>query len=305
MFVDTTSSPPRRQRVAAYAVIERRHDGVAQILLSRLAPELVEAERWTLPGGGVDFGEHPRDAVVREVYEETGLSATVGDRAWIDSATRPLRDPGQPLTEMHSVRMVFEGWVAADAPEPRVVEVAGSTVDARWHPLAAVLDGSVPTVPMVRAALAVLAPPTVQRMAAYAVVLRGDGEEAEMLLTRIAGDGFGGGAWHLPGGGIDHGEAPEDAVRREVAEEAGLDVEIGDLLGVHDVHVTDHAPSGRLEDFHGVHLVYAAVPRVDGRPRVTESGGTTDAVAWMPLARIRSGDLEITDVVRTALAWLP
>lgn len=29
---------------------------------------------WEMPGGGIDFGEEPEDAVVREVKEETGLS---------------------------------------------------------------------------------------------------------------------------------------------------------------------------------------------------------------------------------------
>ena len=129
-----TEELPQRQRVAAYAVIVRDD----QILLSRLAPYLVAHEQWTLPGGGIDFGEDPRDAVVREVYEETRLEVQVGDRAWIDPARRyaSLSD-----TDMHSVRMVFEGWAPADSPEPRVIEVDGSTVDARWVPLALVLRG--------------------------------------------------------------------------------------------------------------------------------------------------------------------
>ena len=59
----------RRQRIGAYAVIVRDD----QILLSRLAPRLTKSELWTLPGGGVDHGEDPRAAVVREVHEETGL----------------------------------------------------------------------------------------------------------------------------------------------------------------------------------------------------------------------------------------
>ena len=61
---------PKRQRVAAYAVILR--DG--EILLSRLAESVTPDELWTLPGGGLDHGEDPRDAVVREIREETGLA---------------------------------------------------------------------------------------------------------------------------------------------------------------------------------------------------------------------------------------
>lgn len=155
MFLDTSFVPPRRQRVAAYAVILRETgDAGAQILLSRLAPYLSAREAWTLPGGGIDFGEHPRDAVVREVYEETGLHVVVGESAWIDSAVRRTTDPTVPETDMHSIRMVFEGWVPADSPEPRVVEVDGSTVDARWHGVADVLSGAVPAVATVRAGLA-------------------------------------------------------------------------------------------------------------------------------------------------------
>ena len=46
--------------------------------------------------------------------------------------------------DAHSVRLVYEGWVPVDAPAPRVVEVDGSTVDAAWHPVSTVLDGTLP-----------------------------------------------------------------------------------------------------------------------------------------------------------------
>jgi 8-oxo-dGTP diphosphatase len=39
--------------------------------------------------------------------------------------------------------------------------------------------------------------------------------------------------WNLPGGRVDGGEMPTDALIREVLEESGLDVEIGRLVGVY------------------------------------------------------------------------
>lgn len=72
-----------RQRLAAYALIV---DGSGRVLLTRqpdgrrrLArrgqPRL---GRWLLPGGGVEHGEHPEQAVTREVLEETGLQVRPG-----------------------------------------------------------------------------------------------------------------------------------------------------------------------------------------------------------------------------------
>ncbi len=289
-----SSQLTRRQRIAAYAVIVRGGD----ILLARIAPSISEAEQWTLPGGGIDFGEHPDDAVVREVHEETGLDCELGPPIWIGSAHR-IFDKGQrdlEPSELHSVRIVYDAWVAADAPEPRVVEVDGSTVDARWHPVSDVESGRVPTVPMVRQALAHHRTSPRQRLAAYALVLR----DEELLLTRNSPRGPRPGTWTLPGGGVRHGEPPAEAVAREVEEETGLTATVGDLLGVHDEHFTGTAPHGREEDFHGVHLVYAATV-APGDPAVAEVDGTTDAAAWVPLADLGSGTFVVSEVVTAAL----
>ncbi len=283
---------PQRQRVAAYAVIVRG----GEILLSRLAPSVSEVELWTLPGGGIDFGEHPDDAVVREVHEETGLACVLGPPLCLGSAHRVVDRRTGRETELHSVRIVYEAWVAADAPEPRVVEVGGSTVDARWVPVAEVTSGRVPTVPMVREALARHRPAPRQRLAAYALVRRAD----TVLLTRHSDRGPRPGVWTLPGGGVDHGESPAEAVGREVLEETGLRAEVGALLGVHDEHFTGTAPHGREEDFHGVHLVFAAVVGA-GEPAVADPTGTTDAAAWVPLAEVGSTGRAVSTLVTAAL----
>src|SRR5436190_4640662 len=246
------------QRLAAYAVIVRGD----RILLTRLAERVTKHELWTLPGGGVDHGEDPRAAVVREVYEETGLRADVGEIAHVFSMHLSDTWRRGRRVDAHSVRIVYDGWVASDA-QPRVIEIDGSTADAAWQPLADVMDGTLPTVGLVTEALAAVHPHRRQRVAAYAYLER----DGALLLTRNSELGPHPGVWTLPGGGVDHGESPADTVRRELHEECGLVGEIDELLTVNDHHFTGIAPNGRREDFHAIRIVYRATVPSGTEPR--------------------------------------
>ncbi|MFB9312865.1 NUDIX hydrolase [Nocardioides plantarum] len=285
----------RVQRVAAYAVVVR--DG--QILLSRLAPRVSRAELWTLPGGGLDHGEDPRDAVVREVHEETGLAVTIGETARTFSLHLPDTWRRGRRVDAHSLRIVYDGWVPLDSPEPQVVEVDGSTIEAAWRPISGVLDGSVPTVAMVKEALDAYRPHRWQRVAAYALVTRGEPGHPDhaVLLTRVSPRGFHTGQWSLPGGGVDFDEDPAAAVVREVAEETGATCVVGDLLTTTSETVHGAAPHGRDEEVQTVGLVYAATIAPDAVLTV-ETDGTTDAVEWVRVADIESGVVPVVAAVR-------
>ena len=68
--------------------------------------------------------------------------------------------------------------------------------------------------------------PDAVRPGAGAVIFNGAGE----VLLELRADY---GLWGLPGGGVDVGEAVEQAVKREVLEETGLEVRIKRLIGVY------------------------------------------------------------------------
>lgn len=81
--------------------------------------------------------------------------------------------------------------------------------------------------------------------------------DGDVLLLRHS---YGPRVWALPGGGVGRGEAPEDAVRREIREE--LDIALGRLT---PVSVFSETMSGSP---HTTHLFAATTdvqPRIDGR----------------------------------------
>jgi 8-oxo-dGTP pyrophosphatase MutT (NUDIX family) len=80
--VTEVKDAPGRTRLGAYSICL---DDAGRILLARLSAIEVDVGAWTLPGGGVDFGEHPDAAAVRELYEETGLDGEIEEVAGVFS----------------------------------------------------------------------------------------------------------------------------------------------------------------------------------------------------------------------------
>ncbi len=118
-----------------------------------------------------------------------------------------------------------------------------------------------------------------QRVAAYALVTSARG----VLLTQFNSQTHVAGSWGLPGGGLDEGESPVDGVHREVWEETGQRVELGGLLAVQSDHWVGRSPSGGLEDFHAVRIVYAATCPEPVDILIHDVGGTTSDARWVPL----------------------
>jgi 8-oxo-dGTP diphosphatase len=74
---------------------------------------------WELPGGKLDPGEDPRDALVRELREELGIEVEVG---------APIEITSWKYPERHVLLLFFEVVRRPGSPEPRAIDVA----DLRW-----------------------------------------------------------------------------------------------------------------------------------------------------------------------------
>ena len=82
-----------------------------RVLLTRNhKPAEEDAEFWLLPGGGQDYQENLRDAVRREVREETGLDIEVNDLIWVRDyigANHELAGLSRRLTDEHALELMF------------------------------------------------------------------------------------------------------------------------------------------------------------------------------------------------------
>ncbi len=127
------------------------------------------------------------------------------------------------------------------------------------------------------------------RVAAYGVIV----DDGRILLAHWNEGGRSG--WTLPGGGIDPGEDPADAVVREIAEETGYAAEAVGLLGI-DSHIVP-AEQRFVPDagpLHALRIVYRA--RVVSGALANELDGSTDEAAWFALSGIPSRRVELVNV---------
>ncbi|WP_437967201.1 8-oxo-dGTP diphosphatase MutT [Sorangium sp. So ce260] len=100
--------------VAAAVIIER-----GRVLLTQRKAGAHLEGAWEFPGGKVEAGEDPRDALVRELREEIGVEARVGDIVEVTY----YRYPRKPV-----LLLFYEASLAEGSPAPAALDVAA----VRW-----------------------------------------------------------------------------------------------------------------------------------------------------------------------------
>ena len=124
-----------------------------------------------------------------------------------------------------------------------------------------------------------------------AVVRRG----AELLVTRRLDGADRGGLWEFPGGKVEPGESEPEALRREILEELGSQVEVGGLIVRH----THRYPDLEVElAFYSCSLAPGVTPRAIG----------VAAIEWAPVDALDryafcEADLPVLPLLAAAEPW--
>jgi 8-oxo-dGTP diphosphatase len=110
------------------AVVVDRLDRPTRVLAARRTRPPALAGQWELPGGKVEPGEQPLDALHRELVEELGVGVRCGDELVPDEGSAWPLTPGLELRAW---------WCEVTDGEPRLSEAHD---DLRWLSAAELLD---------------------------------------------------------------------------------------------------------------------------------------------------------------------
>jgi ADP-ribose pyrophosphatase YjhB (NUDIX family) len=119
------------------------------------------------------------------------------------------------------------------------------------------------------------------RVAAKAVIISG----GEILLTRnLHPEDPDGEFFLLPGGGQNHGEALDACLRREVCEETGYPIEVGDVLWVRDYIGASHEFAAHEPEVHQIEVMFSCSVDRSLPPSVpVEEDAWQLSVDWIPV----------------------
>ncbi len=121
--------------LARECVYRSMHRVVAKVILINSQNEIAMAKvkrgffsgHWTLPGGFVDYAEHPVEGAVREVKEELGVSVEIDENDIVQIAERIFTSEG-----IQFLSFTYKCYIDGDVQfNPKADEIE----EARWFPM--------------------------------------------------------------------------------------------------------------------------------------------------------------------------
>lgn len=122
------------------------------------------------------------------------------------------------------------------------------------------------------------------RIGAYGLIIR----ENKIALIKKARGGYKG-LLDIPGGGIEHGESPEETLIREIKEEAGVDVLSYELLDVKSNRLVWHDEIFN-EDLHQIGILYK-VELKDYNLKKSGDGLDSDGCDFYDIDKLSKNDI--------------
>lgn len=231
-----------------------------------LIQQRTDSDYWGLPGGGIEPGEEPAEAAIREVYEETGLVVEVtnlvgifggkeqvgvyanGDKFAYVSVTFECRVVGGVIQPDREESKDVRWFAPENLPSPFVpVHLRRiSAWQSKQMPYFAV-----PEIDIIHMASSNYIKNIRQRIGNLLLITPGCdvlvfNDKGDVLVQKRQDDG----QWNLPGGMYEPGEEPAQTAIREVYEETGLIVQPRRLVGVYGGETFIHTyPNGDVIAF--------------------------------------------------------
>lgn len=120
------------------------------------------------------------------------------------------------------------------------------------------------------------------RPAAYGIVEH----DGKLLLVNTKSTG----KWFFPGGAIEQGEFSRDALKREIHEETGIEVEISELFKVHEsFFYYDPWEKG----FQNISLIYLCQPKTfEVSDAFNEERDEAEKAQWISMGDLKPGQFQ-------------